>query len=276
MSGWWSGVSSGNWSASLVSASLFGATDLVTLLAAPLTWGLLLAAFGLWVTLTNRARPGRRLGQTLGGVGLAIVAFALPRLSALATIDEWSAQIVFWLLAAIAVGCSAATVTSRNPVYTAIWFAASLLGVAGLFLFQNAQFLGLATIVVYAGAIVVTFLFVLMLANPEGNSNYDRLTWARFPAPLAILAVTVLVAFMAGAFVDRPPAGDAHPGTLASGDHMAHLGGELFAKHIVSVEVAGTILLVAIVGAVAIVIQGKERRPNRPAPDALASQRNVP
>src|SRR5690606_16847899 len=62
-------------------------------------------------------------------------------------------------------------------VYCAIWFALTLLGTAGLFFFQGAQFLGVATVVVYAGAILVTMLFVLMLCNPEGHSTYDRLSW---------------------------------------------------------------------------------------------------
>ena len=62
-------------------------------------------------------------------------------------------------------------------MYCAVWFALSLLGTAGLFLFQGAQFLGVATIVVYAGAILVTFLFVLMLAQPTGRAYYDRLCW---------------------------------------------------------------------------------------------------
>ncbi len=53
----------------------------------------------------------------------------------------------------------------------------SLLGTAGLFLFQGAQFLSIATVAVYAGAIVVTFLFVLMLAQPEGHAFYDRIGW---------------------------------------------------------------------------------------------------
>ena len=79
-----------------------------------------------------------------------------------------------------------AAVTFRNPVYCAIWFALSLLGTAGLFLFQGAQFLGVATVVVYAGAILVTFLFVLMLAQPAGSAFYDRLSWdapwPRWPA----------------------------------------------------------------------------------------------
>ena len=61
--------------------------------------------------------------------------------------------------------------TTRNPVYCAIWFGMTLLGTAGLFLFQGAQFLAVATVVVYAGAILVTFLFVLMLAQPDGRAH---------------------------------------------------------------------------------------------------------
>jgi NADH-quinone oxidoreductase subunit J len=173
-------------------------------------------------------------------------------------------QIVFWFLSAVAVASSAAAVTARNPVYTAIWFAASLLGVAGLFLFQNAQFLGVATIVVYAGAIVVTFLFVLMLANPEGDARYDRISWAKFPIPVMMLAAAILVGVTTFAFLKQPPQPRPTANqSLVSGEHMAHLGGELFSKHMISVEVVGTILLVALVGAVAIVIQAKERRSAR-------------
>ena len=191
--------------------------------------------------------------------GLVILAIALPKLSGLADFNQWCNQIVFWFLSGVAVACSAAAITARNPVYTAIWFASSLLGVAGLFLFQHAQFLGFATIVVYAGAIVVTFLFVLMLANPEGHAKYDRMSWAKFAPPLMILAATSLVAAVAVSLTDSTPntIGGTAKGSVLAENHMAHLGGELFAKHLVSVEVAGTILLVALVGAIAIVIQGK-------------------
>ena len=72
------------------------------------------------------------------------------------------------MLAGVTVIAAAGAVTFRSPVYCAIWFALTLLGTAGLFLLQGAQFLGVATVVVYAGAILVTFLFVLMLAQPAG------------------------------------------------------------------------------------------------------------
>ena len=78
---------------------------------------------------------------------------------------------VFLILAAVTVISAVGAITFRNPVYCAIWFGLSLLGVAGLFFFAGAQFLAVATVVVYAGAILVTFLFVLMLAQPEGKAR---------------------------------------------------------------------------------------------------------
>ena len=70
---------------------------------------------------------------------------------------------------------------AQSCLLCAIWFAISLLGTAGLFLFEGAQFIGVATVAVYAGAIVVTFLFVLMLAQPEGLAFFDRMSWGTVP-----------------------------------------------------------------------------------------------
>ena len=240
-----------------MTGGILGQIQLQTLLQSPITWGVAVSALGLWVSLLGRDRRLTRLGNLLAAVGLIILAIALPKLSDLSNFDQWAAQITFWLLAAVAVGCSAAAITAHNPVYTAIWFAGSLLGVAGLFLFQHAQFLGFATVVVYAGAIVVTFLFVLMLANPEGHAKYDRISWGNVPISLMVFVGALLVIILASSYVAQPlrvsdPMPMAH-----SSEHVALLGGELFAKHLVAVEVAGTILLVALVGAVAIVIQGK-------------------
>jgi len=182
-------------------------------------------------------------------------------------IGSWSLQIVFWFLAAVTIVGAAAAITSRSPVYTALWFAVSLLGTAGLFLFQGAQFLGVATIVVYAGAIVVTFLFVLMLAHPDGHTPYDRISWSSFSVPAALLAAAAIIALVQtslGSLTEVDGAGVA-PVAVASQEHMAHFGGHLFAYHLVAIEVVGTLLLVALVGAISIVIQGRKTPPESTA-----------
>lgn len=246
-----------------------------TLLQSPITWGLVVLALGLWVTLNSRDSRMNRLGQVITAFGLLVLAIALPPISQLSNVNAWTSQVTFWLMAGSAIGCSIAAITARNPVYTAIWFAGSLLGVSGLFLFQNAQFLGFATIVVYAGAIVVTFLFVLMLANPEGHANYDRISWAKFPATLMVFASTAIVVIIAMSWLSHPPASRGTADSVLSQEHVAHLGGVLFARHLVSVEVAGTILLVALVGAIAIVLQSKEESQESHPSVELSSRRDV-
>ena len=109
---------------------------------------------------------------------------------------------------------AAAAVTFRSPLYCAIWFGQSLLGTAGLFFLTGAQFLAVATVVVYAGAILVTFLFVLMLAQPEGKAPYDRVSWeALLSAVTGIVIVGVLSMTIGGVLSPAEPAARAdHPG----------------------------------------------------------------
>ena len=164
---------------------------------------------------------------------------------------------------------TAATITFRNPVYSAIWFAMSLLGTAALFLFDGAQFLGVATIVVYAGAILVTFLFVLMLAQPEGHAAYDQLSWGgRLSAITGAAVVGILTLTVVGVLQNpdakarpvAPFATEALEENILADQHVAHLGAQLFSRNLVPVEIAGTLLLVALVGTVAIVGQFRAPR----------------
>ena len=241
-------------------------------------WGLVLGAVGLWTALPKRVAYGKTIGGVLGIIGLALVASDWPLLPALTD------RMVFWLLAAVTILAAAATITSHSPVYSAIWFALSLLGTGGLFFFNGAQFLGVATIVVYAGAIVVTFLFVIMLAQPEGHAPYDRISWGWFPKTASVLvaaAIVGLLTMLLGGLKDqalaqstaershvRSPSDAEGPSVAASKPvnpvldhphHMARLGAVLFSQHLVSVELAGTLLLAALVGAVAIAAHGKRR-----------------
>jgi NADH-quinone oxidoreductase subunit J len=224
----------------------------------------LLLAVGMWLSLPRSRDRLRWPGGVLVIAGLALFAWQTPSL------DAWANASVFYLLASMTVLAAVATVTFRNPVYSAIWFAISLLGTAGLFLFDGAQFLGVATIVVYAGAILVTFLFVLMLAQPEGQAACDRVSWAPLLAALTGAAVVGLLVLLLVSVFDpaqNPPQGPFTTAQLQAeilaDQHMAHLGARLFGTQLVAVEVAGTLLLVALVGAVAIVAQ--MRKPGGPS-----------
>lgn len=230
------------------------------LLRSPLCWSIMLGAIGLWLLLAGRTSTLRGMGKLLGGISLLMLATTLRMAG------DWPMQIVFWFLAGVTLVGAAAAITAQNPVYTAIWFAVSLLGTAGLFLFQGAQFLGVATVVVYAGAIVVTFLFVLMLAQPEGRAPYDRISWASFAVPAALVGAAAVIAMVLTSLDSLKAADEVSPtpSIAASQQHMAELGGHLFAYHLVAIEVVGTLLLVALVGAIAIVIQGRKSPTNSP------------
>jgi NADH-quinone oxidoreductase subunit J len=263
-----------------------GKTTWMDIATCPTAWALVLSVIGLWLLLPQAIKRGRTIGGLLLVISLGLFAADLPWLA------NPAAQGVFWLMSAVALVAAIGCVTAQSPVYSALWFALSLLGTAGLFFLGGAQFLAVATIVVYAGAIVVTFLFVLMLAQPEGHASYDRISWGWFPGTISVLVAGGLVAMLtlvlAGLKDQATAAGrninarealatealkKAKPGdetTVAAAPvqpvndvlhphHMARLGGYLFSRHLISIEVAGTLLLAALVGAVAIAIQGKQR-----------------
>src|SRR5262249_37896676 len=119
-------------------------------------------AVGTYLLLPHahgRLRP--RSAHVAGGVLVALAVLSLAGL--------WAAPgpalsgLFFYAFGIAAVGGGVLMVTSRDPVYSALWFAAVVLSTAGLFLLSGAQFLAAGTVIVYAGAIIVTFLFVIML-----------------------------------------------------------------------------------------------------------------
>ena len=230
-----------------------------------------LGGVGVWLLLPRGNRPGRRFGAALSMIALGLIGSQVSRLG------NWLGDGTFGVLAAVTVIAAAGAISCRSPVYCAIWFALSLMGTAGLFLFAGAQFLGVATIVVYAGAILVTFLFVLMLAQPGGHAFYDRVSWqgvlsAAVGAVLVgLLTTTVIDTFGDGLGDKRPTAkyttAELATEKLAAGDppilsedHVARLGEELFSRHLIAVEVAGTLLLIALVGTIAIIAHGKPQQ----------------
>jgi NADH-quinone oxidoreductase subunit J len=224
----------------------------------------LLAAPGMWLLLPRGGARGRAIGAVLAVIAMGLGASQMPYLG------EWIIQGVFSILAVVTVVAAAAAVSFRKPVYCAIWFGLTLLGVAGLFLLTGAQFLAVATIVVYAGAILVTFLFVLMLANQEGKTIYDRSSWESLISAATGMVMVGVLSMTIGSVFGKPTAMDtlqisvSSPEKLAQGVlspyHVASFGMELFGRHLIAIEVTGTLLLAALVGAAVIVAQNQRVR----------------
>lgn len=238
----------------------------------------ILGGTGLYALLPRGMSGSRRIGAGLTFLALLLL---LPHWRSLGVA---SATTIFYLLAVLTLVGAVMTVTSRNPFYCALWFAVVLLCTAGLFLLAGAQFLAAATVIVYAGAILVTLLFVVMLAQQQGLASYDRLTHEPFLATwtsvvmMAVLTLTLVKAMdtnekllaqgsSVGVLptqqsleaVRRQQSPTAH---VQSGDeappHVAQLGTALFFDNLISVEAVGTLLLVALVGAAVIATRHRD------------------
>ncbi len=257
--------------------------------------GLVLWAVGiLWLM------PGKHAGKARPKIpGLLIIAAGLVTfcLSCGKGQSALADEVMFWVFGINALLCGVLMITARNPVYAALWFALTTLATCGLFLLQHAPFLAAATIIVYAGAVIVTFLFVIMLAQQSGAAGYDQRSGQSVLATIS--AFVLLGAVTMTLQVDKldvevpvvvstlPKPGAAQtgisdggsgpggsmsmskkpnstskppmPGNLlskADGKHavgdLKGLGRSLFGDYLFAVELAGTLLLVASIGAIAI------------------------
>ena len=161
--------------------------------------------------------------------------------------------IIFWAFAAIAVGSALLCVTRRSPIASALWLVLTLFALAALFVILDAQFIAVLQVLVYAGAIMVLFLFVIMLLNLGRAGPSDRkgaLAWAVAGALGAGLLVP-----LAGLARAAPPAAIQLPeGTMAALQQQQGMVGAvarpLFETYLVPFEITSLLLLAAIVGAV--------------------------
>ena len=164
--------------------------------------------------------------------------------------------VVFYVLSGLAIGASALVIGQRNPMYSVLLLIASFGALAGLYIQLDAPFAAVAQIIIYAGAIMVLFLFVVMLLNApqEDAADWDRTHplrqggIARFGGLLALLLVVQLAwALMRAGGVDAPVGGD-RDGQLVSSVHA--LGRVLFTDYVFAFEATSILILVAMIGAV--------------------------
>ena len=156
----------------------------------------------------------------------------------------------FYSFAVLVLGGAVFTITRRNAVHSAISLIVSLIGVAGLYLLQQAEFLFAVQIVLYVGGIMVLFLFVIMLVNLDQAAKQRQFNRQWAIALLCVAAVGAeIVYFMrkgASAF-QFPPVPAAPPSTEGNTEQIATV---LFSQYLLPFEIASVLLLVAVVGSV--------------------------
>ena len=158
--------------------------------------------------------------------------------------------VLFYFFAALTLAGGVLTITRRNAVHSAISLIVSLIGVAGLFLLQQAEFLFAVQIVLYVGGIMVLFLFVIMLVNLDesiGQRQFNKQWWLALACVLAVGA-EVGYFFKRGLadFRLAPPAPPATPGP----GNVERIADVLFSQYLLPFEVASVLLLAAVVGSV--------------------------
>ncbi len=217
---------------------------------------------------TVLALPGRRerAVRTIGGalLLLALLVFAAVLIHSLGTAAGSSGEAYFWLFSAVAIMSAVRVITHQKPVYSALYFILTVVASGGLFVLLWAEFMAAALVLIYAGAILITYVFVIMLASqaqsPQasaehatGGAEYDRISREPVLASAAgflLMGVLLFLIFDEGRAVAGMPqrAADVNavPGTVKQ------VGAHLFTQQPISLELAGVLLTLAMVGAVII------------------------
>ncbi|MXZ86727.1 MAG: NADH-quinone oxidoreductase subunit J [Acidimicrobiia bacterium] len=154
-------------------------------------------------------------------------------------------HVAFGIIAAVMVASALRVVTTRDIVHAALYLVIVLAGVAALFLLVGAEFTGITQVLIYIGAVIVLFLFGIMLTRSDFDQDEETDHKRKFPA---ILTALLLLAVMIGALVDRfdDLKLDANPQTTAQ------VSDELFSQYIVPFEAVSVLLLAALIGAIVI------------------------
>jgi len=217
-----------------------------------------LAAAGTFLTLP---KPGRSAALSAAGFGMMIVAFLGAGVAllkcALASGGVNITYIYFWVFAVISIVGAAKVVTHKMPVYSALYFVLTVFSTAGHFILLWAEFLAAALVIIYAGAILVTYTFVIMLASEStGSGPVSRLARSgegdhnsRSREPFwACVVGFALMGLLVHVIFDRAvPLVKLNPRDVAPS--MQELAEYLFTRQFVSLQVAGVILTLAMVGA---------------------------
>ncbi len=158
-------------------------------------------------------------------------------------------QILFWLLSVVALFSALMVISSKNPVYSVLWLIVTFFSISGHYILLNAQFLAIVNIIVYAGAIMVLFLFVIMLMNLNKETEPRKNRWLKIAGAIAGgCLLLVLVAALKDTEIKQQQALVNEGGVGL----IKNLGKELFTTYVVPFEISSILFLSAMVGAVVI------------------------
>ncbi len=158
-----------------------------------------------------------------------------------------TALIIFCILAAITLATAFLTIFSRNPIHSAIYLVICFFSIAGHYLLLNAQFLAIVHVIVYSGAIMILFLFTIMLMNLNERNDVHRPRITRLGAIVSFCLICVVLIMI---FINSKPIVGDYDYTGEDYQSIKVLGKVLLNEYMVPFEFASILLLVAMIGAV--------------------------
>ena len=158
-------------------------------------------------------------------------------------------QILFWILSVLALFSALMVITSKNPVHSVIWLILVFFAISGHYLLLNAQFLAIVNIIVYAGAIMVLFLYVLMLMDLKKETEPQKNRWLKLAGAVAGGSLLlVLIAALKQVDIAKNVS-ETRTGDIGL---IENLGKVLFSEYVIPFEISSILFLSAMVGAVII------------------------
>jgi NADH-quinone oxidoreductase subunit J len=156
--------------------------------------------------------------------------------------------VLFWIFALLMLVFGAAVVVNRNPVASALSLVVSFLGLAALFMSLDAYFIGIIQVLVYAGAVMVLFLFIIMLLDLRAEARRE-INWLASAGAIAVaLALVLQIFYVVG---NLKSAGQPFPPlTRSTIDDVRNIGALLFTNYNLPFQIIGVLVLVATIGVV--------------------------
>jgi len=156
-------------------------------------------------------------------------------------------EILFWILSVVALFSALMVITSKNPIFSVLWLIITFFCISGHYVLLNAQFLAIVNIIVYAGAIMVLFLYVLMLMDLRKDSEPQKNKWLKIIG--AVAGGSLLLVLIAALKDTDKQIAELSTGNIGLIENLGHV---LFTQYVVPFEISSILFLSAMVGAVVI------------------------
>jgi NADH-quinone oxidoreductase subunit J len=167
---------------------------------------------------------------------------------------------LFYAFSAVLLFAAFRVITARNPVHAALYLVLAFFQAAALWLMLKAEFLAITLVLVYVGAVMVLFLFVVMMLDINVDSMRKGF-WKHFPLAAimgAVIALEMAAVLMGGFRITAPPAAAAAAQAAADYSNTKELGKVLYTEYLLPVQAAAVLLLVAIIAAIALTLRERK------------------